>query len=63
MGSNPSEQMSKGYSIKADNKPTLFTWDIETEYRNVDQQLAKELGKSEGEVKRTQLRALKKRFS
>lgn len=59
-----SEQMRKGYSIKADNKPTLFTWDLETEYQNVDRQLKSELTKNEGlgEVKRTQLRELKRDF-
>ena len=56
--------MNKGYSIKADNKPTLFTWDLETEYQNVDRQLKSELTKNEGlgEIKRTQLRELKRDF-
>ena len=28
--------MTKAHSLKADNKPTLFSFDIETEYKNID---------------------------
>jgi hypothetical protein len=28
--------MNQGYSLKAPNKPTLFTWDLDTEFNNVD---------------------------
>ncbi len=28
--------MTKSHSLKADNKPTLFSFDIETEFKNID---------------------------
>ena len=64
VGCNPFGQMSKGYSIKADNKPTLFTWDLETEYQNVDRELKSERTKDTNrlETKRLQLRQLKSDF-
>src|SRR5690349_21017155 len=56
--------MSKGYSIKAENKPTLFTWDIETEYQNIDREIESDRTKDTNrlEPKRTQLRQLRLDF-
>ena len=56
--------MSKAYSIKANNKPTLFTWDLETEDQNVDRQITSKRNKDTDklEIKRTQLRQLKSDF-
>jgi hypothetical protein len=28
--------MSQGYSLKAENKPLLFSWDLDTEFKNID---------------------------
>jgi hypothetical protein len=56
--------MSQAHSIQADNKPTLFTWDIETEYQNIDRWLSSERKTDPAilERKRSQLRQLKLDF-
>src|SRR5687768_14257390 len=53
--------MSKGYSIKADNKPTLFSWDLETEFKNIEKWLTDGRHKNESDLneKKVQLRRLR----
>lgn len=56
--------MTKSHSLKIDNKPTLFSFDIETEYKNIDRWVfdSKRYSKRDLETESNLLRQITKDF-